>query len=407
MDQSKAHYPQDVDSFKAVVSDFQTTDRYKAPVLFSVGRRIVTRNGTLASVRYPVVNGPDQNTGSAAILMKVLGIQPEGVQNVELTQGQLHEILRYFAPFEGDGKQHANIEALKKAMNAQAGLADDDTSLGFVATFIFDDIDPQGVEDSTLKLYGLSNRLFKPNQLNLVRVFTKLPNVAWIGDTPMDSDDIDHALMSAALDNPSSAYHRDYAPHMVDKFPLYIHRINAVKMGVRITDQHKVRLGAYLGEGTTLMPGASYVNFNAGTEGSSMVEGRISSSAIVGAGSDIGGGASILGTLSGGNSIPISVGRNCLLEVNCALGIPIGDAVIIGTETAVMASSRIRVGIQGHPLHGETVKASELAGINAATFRRNDGDGVLEVVRTRRNEEFARKLENGESILSADLHKND
>ncbi len=89
-----------------------------------------------------------------------------------------------------------------------------------------------------------------------------------------------------------------FAPHMVDKFPLYTHRINAVKMGVRITDQHKVRLGAYLGEGTTLMPGASYVNFNAGTEGASMVEGRISSSAFVGKGSDIGGGASILGTLS-------------------------------------------------------------------------------------------------------------
>jgi len=405
MSQSQEQYPQNIDGFKAVVADFQATDNYKAPILFAVGRRIVTRNGTLASVRYPVVNGPDQNTGSAAILMKVLGIQPEGVQNVELTQGQLREILRYFALFESGGKQHGNIEVLKRAMNAQAGFADDDTSLGFVVTFIFNDTEPQGVEDSTLKLYGLSNRHFKPNQLNLARVFTKLPNVAWIGDTPMDSDDIDQALMSAALDDPGSAHHRDYAPHMVDKFPLYIHRINAVRMGVRITDQHKVRLGAYLGEGTTLMPGASYVNFNAGTDGA-MIEGRISSSAFVGRGSDIGGGASILGTLSGGNSVPISVGRNCLLEVNCALGIPVGDAVIIGAETAVMASSRIRVGIERHPLQGKTVRASELAGINAATFRRNDGDGVLEVVRTRRNEEFAGKLNDGESILSVDLHSN-
>lgn len=399
MSPSQQQYPETVDQFKGVVGDFQASDNYGAPILFAVGRRVVTRNGTLASVRYPVVNGPGQNTGSAAILMKVLGIQPEGVQNVELTQGQLREILRYFAPFEGDGKQHANIEVLKKALD-QRSDAPDDKSRGIVATFLFNDIEPQGVEDSTLKLYGLSNRLFKPNQLNLARVFTKLPNVSWIGDTPMDSDEIDQSLMSAAFEGMS------YAPHMVDKFPLYIHRINAVKMGVRITDQHKVRLGAYLGEGTTLMPGASYVNFNAGTDGA-MIEGRISSSAFVGKGSDIGGGASILGTLSGGNSVPISVGRNCLLEVNCALGIPVGDAVIIGAETAVMASSRIRVGIEGHPLQGQTVKASELAGINAATFRRNDGDGVLEVVRTRRNEEFARKLEDGESILSADLHKND
>ena len=394
MSQSQ-EYPQNVDNFKA-------TDHYKAPVLFAVGRRVETRSGILTSVRYPVVNGPEQNTGSAAILMKVLGVEPVGVQNILLTPDHMAKVLKYFAPFKNDGKVHLNLQAFNSIRAAMIGGRPIDGDCRFVATFIFNDIEPQGVEDSTLKLYGLSNRLFKPNQLNLTKVFTRLPNVAWIGDTPLDSDEIDKALMSTAFDIGA----KSYAPHMVDKFPLYIHRINAVKMGVRITDQHKVRLGAYLGEGTTLMPGASYVNFNAGTDGA-MIEGRISSSAFVGKGSDIGGGASILGTLSGGNSVPISVGRNCLLEVNCALGIPVGDAVIIGAETAVMASSRIRVGIEGHPLQGQIVKALELAGINAATFRRNDVDGVLEVVRTRRNEEFARKLEDGESILSADLHKND
>lgn len=216
----------------------------------------------------------------------------------------------------------------------------------------------------------------------------------------MDEDEIDGALMSAAF------FRDSYAPHMVDKFPLYVHRVNAVKMGVRITDQHKVRLGANLGEGTTLMPGASYMNFNTCTDGDALIEGRISSSASVGKGSDIGGGASILGVLSGGNKTPISVGRNCLLEVNCALGISIGDAVIIGAETGVMASSRVLVGIEGHPLFGQTVKAALLSGINAATFRRNDESGALEVVRTPRNIEFAKRLENGQTILSADLHKN-
>ncbi|MFO1198537.1 MAG: tetrahydrodipicolinate N-succinyltransferase N-terminal domain-containing protein [Burkholderiaceae bacterium] len=386
------------DDFKALVADFQATDRYRAPLLFAVGRRVLTKNGTLASVRYPVVNGPGQNTGSAAVLMKVLGVEPRGVQNVSLSARQLQAAIAHFAPFENDGRSHPNLDALKRALAALAGAAPDDASRGLVASFLFDDVEPQGVEDSTLKLYGMSCRHFRPNTLNLAKIFTKLPNVAWAGDTPMDGDEIDAALSAAAFDGAA------YAPIMVDKFPLYVHRINAVKMGVRITDQNKVRLGAYLGEGTTLMPGASYVNFNAGTDGA-MVEGRISSSAFVGKGSDIGGGASVLGTLSGGNNTPISIGRNCLLEANCVLGIPVGDAVVIAADTAIISSSRIRVGIEGHPQQGRTVKASDLAGINAATFRRNDADGVLEVVRTRRNEDYARKLDGGESILNADLHK--
>ncbi len=390
-------YPNTTDDFKRIVDKFKATDRYKDPLLFAIGRRVSTANGVLASVRYPVVNGPGQNTGTAAILMWALDIEPVGVQHVELSPPALDDILCYFAPFQGDGKHHDNIRVLERALQALRNAPAADRSI--IASFIFDDIEPQGVEDSTLKLYGLSNRHFKPNQLNLARIFTKFPNVSWVGDTPLDKDEIDGAIMSATFSRAS------YAPHMVDKFPLYIHRINAVGMGVRITDQHKVRLGAYLGEGTTLMPGASYVNFNAGTDGA-MIEGRISSSAFVGKGSDIGGGASILGTLSGGNSVPISVGRNCLLEANCALGIPIGDAVIIGTETAVMASSRVFVGIEGHPLFSQTVKAVCLSGINAATFRRNDTSGVLEVVRTRRNIEFAGKLADGQSILSFDLHKN-
>ena len=137
-----------------------------------------------------------------------------------------------------------------------------------------------------------------------------------------------------------------------------------------------------------------------------MVEGRISSSAFVGAGTDIGGGAAILGTLSGGNNVPISIGRNCLLEVNSALGIPIGDAVIIAAETAVMSSTKVVIRIEGHPKFGFVVKANELAGINAVTFRRDSLSGEMQVVRTPRNIEFAKKLSDGESILNADLHKN-
>jgi 2,3,4,5-tetrahydropyridine-2-carboxylate N-succinyltransferase len=392
----KTPYPQNIDSFKRLVESFKQTDRYKEPLLFAIGGVICTFNRTLASMRYPFVNGPGQNTGMAAILMMVLDIPPEGVQSATLTEWHLQEILRYFTPFENDSTRHLNIELLKRALQKQQDVLTDCCE----ATFIFDDIAPQGVKDSTLKLYALSNRIFKPNTLNLTKIFTKLPNVAWMGDTPFDSSEIDGLLFDAMFEDAI------YAPHMVDKFPLYIHRINAVKMGVRITDQHKVRLGAYLGEGTTLMPGASYINFNAGTDGEAIVEGRISSSAFVGTGSDIGGGASILGTLSGGNAVPISIGQNCLLEVNSALGIPIGDAVIIAAETAVMASSKVYVDIYEHPLYGQTVKASSLAGIDAVTFRRNDVSGRLEIVETPRNAAFMEKVKNRQTILNAELHDN-
>ena len=386
-------YPTSIQDFQDIVADFQASDRYRAPLVYAVGRRVATRNGTVASVRFPFVNGNSQNTGTAAILMKVLGVKPEGVQSVVLQSGMIHDILDHFEPFKNDGKRHDNLELLKWAQHATASVRG-----STVATFIFDNVAPQGVDDATLRLYALSNRLYKPRELNLDGIFKVLPKVTWVGDTPMDEGEVDNALLAAAFDGPK------YVPSAVDKFPLYIHRINAAKMGVRICDQYAVRLGAYLSEGTVVMYGG-YINLNAGTLGASMVEGLIASSAVVGAGSDIGNGAKTIGVLSGGNDVPISIGRNCLLELNSTLGIPIGDATIIAAGVAVLAGSLVRVGVEGHPKNGETVKAAELSGISAATFRRNDKDGVLEVVRMERNEKFARKLADGEDILNADLHQ--
>lgn len=400
MSQSNPQYPENVDDFKRVAGEFQASEQFRKPLLFSIGRRIFTRGNTLASVRYPVVNGPDQNLGTAAVLMKVLGIEPEGVQNVSLSRNQISEALRYFAPFENDGKIHANIEAIKMSRIFCGLLGQDEPSPHLVATFIFDDVAPQGVEDSTLKLYGLSNRHFKPNTLNLTKIFTKLPNVAWHGDVPMDEDEVRDAIMLSAFGE------KLFAPGRVDKFPLYAHRMDTQKMGVRIGDASKVRLGAYLSEGTTVMAGAGYVNYNAGTDGASMVEGRISSSAFVGDGTDVGGGASILGTLSGGNSVPITTGRNCLLEANSVTGIPLGDACVVAAGDAVLASTLVVVNVENHPKYRLAIKAGELAGINAVTFRRHSLSGQMEVVRTHRNINFANKLKNGESILNADLHQN-
>ncbi len=387
-------YPQNVEQFKALVAEIQNEPTYRAPVLYGIGRRLVTPNGTIASVRYPVVSGPGQNTGTAAILLKVLGIKPEGVQTLTLHRRKVQEALEYFKPFENDGKVHDNIDALKDASNFPGS----DLGVG-VVTFIFDDVAPEGVEDSTLKLYALSNRLFKPNALNLIGIFGKLPNVVWEKGRPLDAEEVRNRLRRAAFGD------EENVPDCVDKFPLYVDHIRPIDMGVRILDRNSVRLGAYLGHGTVVMHGG-YVNFNAGTLGISMVEGLIASSATVGEGSDIGNGAKMIGVLSGGNTVPMSVGRNCLLELNSTLGIPIGDATIIATGTAVMAGSKVWVQIQGHPMHGTTVKGRDLAGISAATFRRDDENGRLEVVRTERNEEFARKLKDGETILNRDLHVN-
>lgn len=394
MNDASIALPETVEQFNAVSREIQSRSFFREPLLFGIGREVRTPNGTLASVRYPAVNGPGQNINTATILQFILreALTPhQRVQTVRLSREDIRKILSFFRPFAGDGKRHRNLDTLR------AALAVMDSHEHVIVTFIFDDVAPISVEDATLKLYGLSLRHFKPNTLNLEKIFTKLPNVAWIGDTPFDAESVDDLLLEAAFEN------KPFAPHMVDKFPLYTHRINAIKMGVRITDQHKVRLGAYLGEGTTLMPGASYVNFNAGTDGG-MIEGRISSSAFVGKGSDVGGGASILGTLSGGNDIPISIGRNCLLEANSVTGIPLGDACIVAAATQVLASSRVMILLNGHPLYGKTVKASSLAGINGVTFRRNDEYGRMEIVRTARNIEFAKKLDDGESILNADLH---
>lgn len=393
-------YPKDVDDFNRVTSELRATASFREPLLFAVGRRVFTggREPVLASVRYPVVNGPKQNLGTAAILMKVLGIEQEGVQNVSFPAAKLEEALRYFAPFENDGKVHDNIQVLRLALALWRGHYTRGEEL--VASFIFDNIEPVGVEDSTLKLYGMSTRCFKPNTLNLTKIFTKLPNVTWHGDVPMDEREVDNAIMDAAFGDVL------FAPHMVDKFPLYIHRIRAAKMGVRITDQHKVRLGAYLGEGTTLMPGASYVNFNAGAEGPSMIEGRVSSSAWIGADTDVGGGASMLGVLSGGNERPVYTGRNCLLEANSVLGIDLGDACIVAADTALLASTKVVVLIEGHPKYRLAVKASELAGIDCATFRRHSLSGEMQAVCTKRNLEFMELVRKKQSILNADLHKN-
>ena len=224
---------------------------------------------------------------------------------------------------------------------------------------------PKDVADVYLRLHLLSHRLVKPHSINLDNIFTLLPNVVWTSVGACEINSFDQVRL--ALQNK----YGNLTVYSVDKFPRMIDYVSPE--GVRIADGDRVRLGAYLSAGTTVMH-EGFVNFNAGTLGKSMVEGRISSGVVVGDGSDIGGGASIMGTLSGGGKEVISIGERTLLGANSGAGISLGNDCVIEAGVYITAGSKILLP------DGKIVKAKELSGANNLLFRRNSQSGSLEVV---------------------------
>jgi 2,3,4,5-tetrahydropyridine-2-carboxylate N-succinyltransferase len=224
---------------------------------------------------------------------------------------------------------------------------------------------PANVSDAYLRLHLLSHRLVKPHGLNLDGIFGILNNVVWTsyGPCAVDGFELTRAKLKAAYGN-VNVFGIDKFPRMVD----YV-----IPSGVRIADADRVRLGAHLAHGTTVMH-EGFVNFNAGTLGTSMVEGRISAGVVVDDGSDVGGGASIMGTLSGGGKQVISIGKKCLLGANSGLGISLGENCVIEAGTYITAAAKVRLP------DGEIVKAGTLSGANNLLFRRNSQDGCLEVI---------------------------
>jgi 2,3,4,5-tetrahydropyridine-2-carboxylate N-succinyltransferase len=224
---------------------------------------------------------------------------------------------------------------------------------------------PTTVADAYLRLHLLSHRLVKPHGVSLDGIFGLLNNVVWTSAGPcaVESFEITRARLKAAYGH-VSVYGVDKFPRMVD----YV-----VPSGVRIADADRVRLGAHLAPGTTVMH-EGFVNFNAGTLGTSMVEGRISAGVVVGDGTDVGGGASIMGTLSGGGKEVISIGEKCLLGANSGLGISLGDNCVIEAGTYITSAAKVKLP------DGEVVKAGTLSGASNLLFRRNSLDGGLEVV---------------------------
>src|SRR3954462_15006674 len=242
---------------------------------------------------------------------------------------------------------------------------DDVRGVDVIAALTSIDLDaaPESPVDVYLRLHLLSNRLCAPRTVNLDDAFSILTNVAWtnLGPVPVDQvDDVRWRVRSAGS---------ILTVHGLDKFPRMTDYV--VPSGVRIADADRVRLGAHLAAGTTVMH-EGFVNFNAGTLGTSMVEGRISAGVVVGDGSDVGGGASIMGTLSGGGKQVVSVGRRCLLGANAGIGISLGDDCVVEAGLYVTAGTKVTLE------DGRVVKAAELSGASGLLYLRNSVNGRVE-----------------------------
>jgi 2,3,4,5-tetrahydropyridine-2-carboxylate N-succinyltransferase len=392
------------DAFKALIEDIKTTtEGYKDPLAFGICRVDLGQlnvDKTLQAT-YPIINW-DENFGSAAIFIKALAEQ--GVE-VDFSESEvvcninaefLRSCLNAFTPYadEAHGDAHKNIQVVSTLYTQimTSGSLEGE----FKVTFIFDDAPLKSVEASYLKLYAISLAKVPLRDINLNGAFGALPNVAWSNGQPIELDYLREFEIELKLAN-------EY-PHIdfVDKFPRFLQHI-IPQDNTRILETSKVRFGAQLAAGTTVMPGASYINFNAGTTGSVMVEGRISSSAIVGDGSDVGGGASILGVLSGTDGNPISIGKNCLLGANSTCGIPLGDGCIIDAGLAILEGTKI--GIYPEELkkimevntnanmQGEVFKGKQLSFLNGLHFRQNSLTGEITASRSTR-----------EIKLNAELH---
>lgn len=270
------------------------------------------------------------------------------------------QLLEVFYPYPTLG------ESPEQAPEELVALVRDDAVRRVRSEVVFTEIEtddaPVDTADAYLRLQLLSHRLMLPRSINLDGIFGALPNVVWTSSGPCAVEDFDSVRLALR------AEFGQITVFGVDKFPRMVDYV--IPSGVRIADADRVRLGAYLSEGTTVMH-EGFVNFNAGTLGTAMVEGRISQGVIVGNGTDIGGGASIMGTLSGGGKAQISIGEGCLLGAESGLGISLGDNCVIEAGLYVTAGSRVTLP------DGQVVKASELSGASNILFIRDSTTGTV------------------------------
>ncbi|MGD0165754.1 MAG: tetrahydrodipicolinate N-succinyltransferase N-terminal domain-containing protein [Gaiellaceae bacterium] len=352
--------------FDDFVAAVEAEEGYERPTAFAVGLATVSRFDRVLDTYYPFTNLGERYS-AAAVLSKIVG-RKAGGGNFELNREQLEELLEQMAPCCEDGEHHPNIEALQMALGA---LRNDDSPLHSqrsrraVVAFIGDLADPPvDVPDVYLRLHLLSQRKIQPHGCNLDGIFGTLPNVVWSNHGPLDSEEFERTRAELI------AQGIELKVRSVDKFPRMTDYV--VPAGVRIANADNVRLGAHLASGTTVMA-AGFVNFNAGTLGSAMVEGRISAGVVVEPESDVGGGASIMGTLSGGGGQVIRIGSHCLLGANSGCGISLGEGCTIEAGLYLTAGARVTMP------DGSVVKARELSGRSGLLYWRNSQTGAIEV----------------------------
>jgi len=390
------------DDFKNKIEEIQKESWYKQPLGFGIARvdRGQLNKDKILQATFPVINWKE-NFGSAAVLLNALkesGVEVDTSKSelvCNVTDTFLTSCVETFSPFikEAKGQDHKNVQVISQlaSLPIDSGFTSDD----YKVVFIFEDETVQSVETAYLKLYALSTGKAALRSLNLNGIFGTLHNCAWVGNKPIELDWLRENEIPLKL----AGKYPEIT--MVDKFPRFLSHIIPAD-NIRILETSKVRFGAQLAAGTTVMPGAAYINFNAGTEGAVMVEGRISSSAKVGAGSDVGGGASILGVLSGTDGVPVTIGENTLLGANSCTGTAIGDGCIIDAGVTILPGTKITLSEKAVKALKEinpdkeistTMKGSDFQGVNGVHFRVNSTTGQTIAMRSTR-----------EVKLNSDLH---
>lgn len=394
------------EKFKKFVVQTQSQSSYKAPLGFGIARvEIGKKSGKILNATYPTLNWKDENLGSYAVFFQALGeakaissSASEAVYGID--EAFINRALELYEPFLAesiiDKTSHKNIQVILELKKlAQKGkLTNKKGAPKYRLCVIYADDECASVESAYMKLLALSLGKAPLRSLNLNGIFGLLQNVAWSGNKPYELEWLreNEVRLKMAGKFPSIDF--------VDKFPRYLMQVIPQFDNIRLLDTAKTRFGAYLGTGGyTQMPGASYVNFNAGAMGACMNEGRISSSVIVGEGSDVGGGASILGVLSGGNADPISIGKNCLLGVNSSTGISLGDGCIVDGGIAVLAGTVFEISKAEAEKLAEInpgfvtnqsglYKGRELSGKNGVHFRQDSKTGKMIAFRSNRKIEL-------------------
>lgn len=367
-----------------LITELEARPGYERPAAFAVGVATSSGEGRVLDTYFPIVNLGERPV-VAAVLSSIVGRSNEP-GSYELTREQIDEALRLLRPTTKDENEHPNVAVLEPLLQAGAKVDEEVfrsyRSRRVVATFIRDlEEPPLDTHDVYLRLHLLSQRKLQPHGCSLERIFEILPNVVWSNHGPFDTEGFELVRLELL------AQGIELKVRSVDKFPRMTDYV--VPSGVRISNADNVRLGAHLAPGTTVMA-AGFVNFNAGTLGPSMVEGRVSSGVVIAPESDVGGGASIMGTLwSSGRGEVVRIGSHCLLGANSGCGISLGDGCTIEAGLYVTAGARVTMP------DGSVVKARDLSGRSNLLFWRNSQTGAIEV-----------KERQNAAALNAALHQN-